>query len=102
MEAEEVLRPKPRDRGRPVLRAEEPVLHRSGALRTNDHREGIATRALEPELGKPGRKGSRTDSPIRMLPLSKGNTIPFPCKSAAGSASRRCTVGTTSTSGTTR
>src|SRR5438309_6909740 len=54
MESEEVLRPKPLDPGRPVLRAEEPVLHRSGALRTSDHREGMDTRGLEPKLGKPG------------------------------------------------
>src|SRR5207237_527369 len=38
MESEEVLRPKPLDPGRPVLRAKETVLHHPGARRTGDHR----------------------------------------------------------------
>src|SRR5438876_3059659 len=62
MESEEVLRPKPLDPGRPVLRAEEPVLHRPGAPRAGDHGGRMALRAFEPELGMPGREGR---APIR-------------------------------------
>src|SRR5213596_1442583 len=86
MEAEEILRPKPPDPGRPVLRAEETVLHRPGAPRAGDHGGRIALRAFEPDLEGPAERGRGRNRPIRMLPLSKGNTIPFPCKSAAGSA----------------
>jgi len=57
MEAEEILRPKPLDPGRPVLRAEEPVLHRPVAPRTSDHWGRMAIRALEPEFGGPRPKG---------------------------------------------
>src|SRR5207302_602844 len=62
MESEEVLRPKPLDPGRPLLRAEEPVLHRPGAPRAGDHGEHIAMHALERELGMPCREGR---GPIR-------------------------------------
>src|SRR5437870_11544033 len=57
MESEEVLRPKPLDPGRPVLRAEETVLHRPGALRTGDHRGRMAMRPLESEMGMPHGQG---------------------------------------------
>src|SRR5256886_9495365 len=53
MESEEVLRPEPLDPGRPVLSAEESVLHGPGALRTCDHREGMALRSLEPNRERP-------------------------------------------------
>ena len=66
MESEEVLRPKPLDPGGPVLRAEEPVLHRPGALRTGDHREGMAIRALEPEKGMPHAQGGNRSADLRV------------------------------------
>src|SRR5947208_6031613 len=57
MESEEVLRPKPLDPGRPVLRAKETVLHHPGARRTGDHRGRMAMRALESEMGMPHGQG---------------------------------------------